>query len=51
MQTNGFGRWRLQTHKEGVGDLANADHIDANELFVGNHYYPIADAIAALSTI
>jgi CDP-4-dehydro-6-deoxyglucose reductase, E1 len=34
-----------------VGDLANADHIDANGLFVGNHHYPIADAIAALSTI
>ena len=34
-----------------VGDLANADHIDANGLFVGNHHYPIADAIAALRTI
>lgn len=34
-----------------VGDLANADHIDANGLFVGNHHYPIADAITALSTI
>lgn len=34
-----------------VGALANADHIDANGLFVGNHHYPIADAIAALSTI
>lgn len=34
-----------------VGDLANADHIDANGLFVGNHHYPIADAVAALGTI
>lgn len=34
-----------------VGDLANADHIDANGLFVGNHHYSIADAIAALQTI
>lgn len=34
-----------------VGDLANADYIDANGLFVGNHHYPIADAIAALATI
>lgn len=34
-----------------VGDLTNADHIDANGLFVGNHHHPIADAIAALRTI
>ena len=32
------------------GDLANADHIDANGLFVGNHHYPISDAISALRT-
>ena len=34
-----------------VSDLANADHIDANGLFFGNHHYSIADAIAALRTI
>ena len=34
-----------------VGNLANADHIDANGLFVGNHHYPISDAISALRTI
>lgn len=33
------------------GDLANADHIDANGLFIGNHHYPIPEAISALSTI
>lgn len=34
-----------------VGDLRNADHIDRNGLFVGNHHYPIADAISALKTV
>jgi len=34
-----------------VGDLTNADHIDTNGLFVGNHHHPTADAIAALRTI
>jgi CDP-6-deoxy-D-xylo-4-hexulose-3-dehydrase len=34
-----------------VGDLANANHIDANGLFVGNHHYPIGDAIEGLLTI
>jgi len=31
------------------GVLKNADHIDQNGLFVGNHHYPIPDAFAALS--
>ncbi len=34
-----------------VNDLANADHIGANGLFVGNHHYPISDAINALRRI
>ncbi len=34
-----------------VGTLANADHIDSHGLFVGNHHYPIVDAIQALKTI
>lgn len=34
-----------------VGDLANADHIDANGLFVGNHHYPIDVAIGLLGTL
>lgn len=34
-----------------VGNLSNADHIDTNGLFVGNHHYCIADAIYALRTI
>lgn len=33
------------------GNLANADHIDSQGLFVGNHHYPISDAISALQTI
>ena len=30
------------------GDLRNADHIDRNGVFIGNHHYPIADAIETL---
>jgi CDP-6-deoxy-D-xylo-4-hexulose-3-dehydrase len=33
------------------GDLPNADHIDANGLFIGNHHYPIDEAVEALATI
>lgn len=33
------------------GTLKNADHIDQNGLFVGNHHYPILDAIEALKTL
>jgi CDP-6-deoxy-D-xylo-4-hexulose-3-dehydrase len=33
------------------GELKNADHIDANGLFVGNHHYPIPEAIDVLSSI
>ena len=33
------------------GTLKNADYIDANGLFVGNHHYPLNDAIEALSRI
>lgn len=33
------------------GALRNAEHIDQNGLFVGNHHYPIGDAIAALQII
>jgi CDP-6-deoxy-D-xylo-4-hexulose-3-dehydrase len=31
--------------------LPNAEHIDSHGLFIGNHHYPIDDAIAALKTI
>ncbi|PVA11206.1 pyridoxamine 5-phosphate oxidase [Pelagivirga sediminicola] len=31
------------------GDLKNADYIDRRGLFVGNHHYPIAEAIDALA--
>jgi CDP-6-deoxy-D-xylo-4-hexulose-3-dehydrase len=34
-----------------VGDLRNADHIDANGLFIGNHHYPIDEAVEALATL
>lgn len=33
------------------GGLKNAEHIDKNGLFVGNHHYPIPEAISALSEI
>lgn len=32
-------------------DLVNADYIDRNGLFVGNHHYPIDEAVEALTTI
>lgn len=34
-----------------VGTLANADYIDSHGLFVGNHHYPIVNAIQALKAI
>lgn len=33
------------------GTLKNAEHIDQNGLFVGNHHYPIIDGINALSRL
>jgi CDP-6-deoxy-D-xylo-4-hexulose-3-dehydrase len=33
------------------GDLKNADYIDRHGLFIGNHHYPITDAIEFLATI
>jgi CDP-6-deoxy-D-xylo-4-hexulose-3-dehydrase len=33
------------------GILKNAEHIDQNGLFVGNHHYPIPDAFVALTQI
>ena len=33
------------------GTLENASHIDKNGLFVGNHHYPICDAITELALI
>ncbi len=33
------------------GTLKNAEHIDENGLFVGNHHYPLPEAIAALSKL
>ena len=27
------------------GDLVNADYLDKNGLFIGNHHYPINEAI------
>lgn len=33
------------------GELRNADHIDQRGLFIGNHHYPIREAIAALQSI
>lgn len=36
---------------EVFGALKNADHIDRNGLFVGNHHYAITDAIRALAAL
>lgn len=33
------------------GTLMNAEHIDQNGLFVGNHHYPIPDAFVALARL
>ena len=33
------------------GVLKNAEHVDQNGLFVGNHHYPIPDAFTALAKI
>lgn len=33
------------------GVLKNADHIDQNGLFIGNHHYPIPDAFSVLSEL
>jgi len=33
------------------GTLKNAEHIDQNGLFVGNHHYPIPEAFAALAML
>lgn len=33
------------------GTLINAQHIDQNGLFVGNHHYPLREAIEALRTL
>lgn len=33
------------------GELTNAEHIDSNGLFVGNHHYSIADAVRQLKGI
>ncbi len=33
------------------GVLKNADHIDQNGLFIGNHHFPIPDAFAVLATL
>lgn len=34
-----------------AGPLPNAEHIDRTGLFVGNHHYPIEEAISALSML
>lgn len=33
------------------GNLTNAEHIDRNGVFVGNHHYPIEEAIEALTQL
>jgi CDP-6-deoxy-D-xylo-4-hexulose-3-dehydrase len=38
-------------NSEKSGVLSNAEHIDSNGLFVGNHHYCITDAIELLSNI
>lgn len=36
---------------EVYGTLKNADHIDQNGLFIGNHHYPITEAFVALAKL
>lgn len=36
---------------EVFGNLTNAEYIDRNGLFVGNHHYPIPDAFTALAAL
>lgn len=36
---------------EVYGSLPNADHIDKNGLFIGNHHYPLPDVFEALSNL
>jgi CDP-6-deoxy-D-xylo-4-hexulose-3-dehydrase len=31
------------------GELKNADYIDRNGLFIGNHHYPITEALDELA--
>lgn len=38
-------------NSEVSGELSNAEHIDGNGLFVGNHHYSIQDAIDTLKNI
>lgn len=38
-------------NSEVSGELPNADYLDANGLFIGNHHYSISDAVMQLSTI
>jgi CDP-6-deoxy-D-xylo-4-hexulose-3-dehydrase len=38
-------------NSEVSGELTNAEHIDGNGLFVGNHHYSIADAVRQLKSI
>ncbi len=38
-------------NSETAGPLVNAEHIDNNGLFVGNHHYSIADAITQLKSL
>ncbi len=33
------------------GELINADHVDRQGLFIGNHHYPMAEAVAALQQL
>ena len=38
-------------NSEIFGELTNAEHIDSNGLFVGNHHYSIEDAVRQLKSI
>ncbi len=38
-------------NSEVYGTLDNAEHIDRNGLFIGNHHFPIPEAFAALAKI
>lgn len=38
-------------HHEVVGDLPNANRVDRHGIFIGNHHYPIPDAIEAIASM
>ena len=47
LQCNMFGSFVFNSYKL-HGDLVNAEYIDQQGLFIGNHHYPIPEAVEVL---